>query len=139
MTRPLKQETCPVLRWFGESSAVSRSAVAVLVALCSVNPARAAEYVCKDVGPDWAWLGDHVAAWVEYVIIGSPGRHYDVGTGVFFHGRPWGTMNTYEGKVELTAYGAGALHAKQADQGLPFKVCATSSKIGAITILKVEF
>jgi transcriptional regulator with XRE-family HTH domain len=114
-------------------------AMTVLFVLCTPRPAEATDYICKEIGQEWVWLSDNVAMSVEYLIIGVSGRKYDVGTGVFFRGQPWGSVSGHEGKSEVTAYGVGALHVKQADQGPPFKVCATTSKLAAITIITVEF
>jgi hypothetical protein len=108
--------------------------------LCMTSaPADAADYLCKNVGQSWEWFGDHVALWIDYVVVGTPGRRYEVGTGVSINGSPWGSRDEYSGPAEFSAYGAGALHIRQADQGEPFKVCATSTGLKPITIIDAEF
>lgn len=101
--------------------------------------AHSADYICKLVGKDWAWFGDHVAMSIDYVVAGLPGRQYETGTGISFRGSPRGTRKIHTGKAEITAYGAGALHIRSADGGEPFKVCATSAGMSAITIMQREF
>jgi hypothetical protein len=112
--------------------------VALIVAT-SNSSGSAAAYLCKTVGSDWTWISDHVVGSITYLIVGVPGRTFEAGTGIFFRGRPWGSKENGSGTLRMTAYGAGALHIRQHDAGEPFKVCATSEAIEAITIIKAEF
>ncbi|WP_152997574.1 hypothetical protein [Methylobacterium sp. GXS13] len=120
------------------SAFIARLAAFVLIFYTN-SPALAANYLCKTVSSDWGWFSDHVAASITYLIVGSPGRTFEVGTGVFFRGKPWGSKEVGSGTVRITAYGAGALHIRQQGSGDPFKVCATSEAIEPITIIKAEF
>jgi hypothetical protein len=107
--------------------------------LYACTTAEAADYICKEVGKKWTWLGDHVVGSIEYVVIGAPGRRYEVGTGLFVQGQPWGSKRQGEGRLDFSAYGIGALHGRQIDEGSPLKVCATTNKLRAINLLTVEF
>lgn len=101
--------------------------------------ASASEHFCKDVDANWSWFGDHVASNISYFIVGSPGRKYEVGTGIFARGRPWGSRNSYSGQADVTAYGIGAIHIRKSDDGSPFKVCVTTAKLETVTIISSEF
>jgi hypothetical protein len=114
------------------------SACMMLVVFLSSH-SDAADYICKDVGQEWTWFSDHVVGSIVYWTFGAPGRHYEVGTGMFFRGRPWGSRNEFIGNDKVTAIGAGALHIRQKDGGAPFKVCITSSNAAAIDLPKLEF
>lgn len=103
------------------------------------NLAFADDYLCKVVGKQWEWFGDHVASSVDYVIIGQPNRQYEVGTGVSVFGSPWGWRSQHTGNSEISAWGAGALRIRQSDEGDPFKVCATAGKLDPIRIIDMEF
>ena len=129
------------MRWFANAFCclVCQLVLVALLGLYCIPRAAANEYICRTTSSEWTWLSDHVATWVDYIIVGAPGRRYEVGTGIFFRNRPWGTTSVHTGRSEVTAYGAGALHVKQADEGAPFKICGTSSNLGVITILKREF
>lgn len=105
----------------------------------AMAPATAAEHSCREVTNDWTWFSDHVALTVEYVIVGQPGRRYEVGTGLKIGGRPRGWRSQHSGNVKITAWGAGALHIRRDDDGPPFKVCVGPGKLSPITIMRVEF
>lgn len=112
-------------------------AAAITIPLCT--PAQAANYQCELVDQNWRWFSDHVALYVTYIVVGQPGRTYEVGTGVSISGKPRGKTQKQSGAVEVTAYGLGALHIRQSDSGNPFKVCATSEDIKPIKIISAEF
>jgi hypothetical protein len=119
-----------------------RHQLSILVSLAFIlsnSNVCAAAYLCKTVGNEWTWFSDHIVGSITYLIIGSPGRQYEAGTGVFFRGVPWGSKETGSDTLRMTAYGAGALHIRQHDLGAPFKVCATSQAIEPITIIHGEF
>lgn len=115
------------------------AAVALMGLVSPLTPALAAEYLCREVGADWTWFSDHVAAAVDYVIVGQPGRRYEVGTGLSMWGAPRGFRSTHAGEASVTAWGMGALHIRRADDGPPFKVCAGASHLKPIDIIKLEF
>jgi len=121
-------------------------AIAALLLTAAGHPVRAADVLCKDVGNDWTWFSDHVVGSITYVIVGSPGRKFEAGTGVFFRGKPWGSVvdggpvaDTNSYAARMTAFGAGALHVRQRDAGPPAKICATSTNVTAITIIQSYF
>lgn len=82
-------------------------------------------YICRNVGSDWLWFGDHAALSVSYATRGPLGRTYEVGTGLSVNGSPWGSRVKYAGDAEFSAYGIGALHIRRADDGPDFEVCAS--------------
>ncbi len=109
------------------------------IALGWSGQAYALDYLCKIVDGQWTWFGDHVAVTVTYIVVGSPGRAYETGTGVFIGGWPWGGWAVHSGTAKFSAYGIGALHVRKADDGEPFKVCATVKDLNPVTILRGEF
>ena len=119
--------------------AVLRAAMVALILATATNHCFAADYLCKTVGKDWTWFSDHVVGSISYLVVAAPNRTFEAGTGVFFRNRPWGTKASGSGTLKMTAYGAGALHIRQHDAGDPFKICATSQAIEAITIISAEF
>jgi hypothetical protein len=118
---------------------VLRAITAAVCLAISNSNASSAAYLCKTVGKDWRWFSDHVVGSMTYLIVGVPSRAFEAGTGIFFRGEPWGSKENGSGTLRITAYGAGALHIRQHDGGEPFKVCATSEAIKAITIIQAEF
>ena len=111
----------------------------VFVFTVSAANARAADYLCKSVDREWAWFGDHVAMSVTYLIVGTGGRWYEVGTGVFAKHQPLGWRQRLSGQSRVSGWGAGSLHIRQADDGEPLKVCVTLQDMSLITILQTEF
>lgn len=105
----------------------------------SISESVASSYLCKVIDRQWHWFSDHGAVWIEYVSVGQPGRTYEVGTGISVRGSPWGSRSRYSGNATFKAYGVGALHIRQADDGEPFKVCASAEKLKPIDIIKSEF
>lgn len=103
-----------------------------------VNAAYAADR-CKTVNSDWTWFSDHVAVWVTYVTEAAPNRRYEVGTGVSFGGKPRGRIQEVSGKVETTAYGAGAIHVRFVDDGGAGTICAAQGELKTIKFIDVEF
>lgn len=101
--------------------------------------AQASDYLCRDVGDGWTWFSDHMAASIEYLIVGPPGRRYEVGTGVMIAGAPRGWRSKHSDNAKVNAWGAGAIHVRKKDDGAPFKVCVGSGKLEPITIIKREF
>jgi hypothetical protein len=96
-------------------------------------------YRCKNLNRQWEWFSDHAALYVDYIVIGQPGRSYEVGTGVSVNRAPIGTRNVYSGHTIVRAYGFGSLHIRRADDGPTVKVCASSHNLEPITILSREF
>lgn len=115
-----------------------RSAV-IAIPLVLASSFASAKPRCNMVGPDWQWFGDHVAMSIDYVVVASPGRRYEVGTGPFIGGGPIGWRETYADGAELSAWGIGAVHIRQKDDGPPFKVCVDASGLTPITIFRQEF
>jgi hypothetical protein len=116
-----------------------RTLAFVFAFISSAGNVRAADYLCKSVDREWAWFGDHVAISVTYLIIGTGGRSYEAGTGVFARGQPFGWKQRLSGQSRVSGWGAGSLHIRQADDGEPFKVCVTLREMSLITILHTEF
>lgn len=107
-------------------------ALAVFAASAS-SPAYSNE-MCRRVVSEWVWFSDHVAFSVDYYVIGRGDRSFEVGTGMSVNGSVWG--KTQKGKIylEVTAYGAGAIHVRKADQGEDFDVCVGASKLEVIDL-----
>lgn len=119
--------------------AVASSLMAVL-SLCLTTPvAHATDYLCREVAADWLWFSDHAAASIEYIIVGQPGRRFEVGTGMSILGAPRGWRSVSIGNTTVTAWGVGAIHIRRADDGPPFKVCVGAGKLNPIDIVKIEF
>lgn len=95
---------------------------------------------CREVGKDWVWFEDHVAAYVTYSTRGPFGRTYEVGTGISVSGSPWGKRKKHSGDAEFNAYGMGALHIRKRDTGPDFVVCATGLGMKTLPIVpKTKF
>lgn len=116
-----------------------RAVLIVFLVLFSAATSLAADYICKDVGPSWSWFGDHVALRITYRTLGAGGRTYETGTGVSFRGSPLGSREKRVGAAEFNAYGAGALLIRQADDGPPFRVCATATDMDLVPIFRGQF
>lgn len=109
--------------------------------LLSASPSQAGppDYICRDVDRKWVWFGDHVASSVDYLVVGPADRTFEMGTGMFINGSPWGSRVKRSGTAKVTAYGAGAMHVRRADGGVSFKVCVTQQDIDPIKIIDEEF
>lgn len=116
-----------------------RCIATLIISLISSSAAADERYLCRFVGESWVWFSDHVAVSVGYLTVGPEGRTYETGTGISVSGSPWGKREKRKGTAEFSAYGAGALHIRRADEGADFKVCATSSGLRPITIIQSEF
>ena len=116
----------------------SFSALAVMIVLVGTTSARSDSF-CKEIGSDWVWFSDHVALWVSYVTEAAPNRKYAVGTGVSIGGKPRGQVREVSGKVETTAYGAGALHVRFVDNLGTGTVCAAQGNLKATQFIDEEF
>jgi hypothetical protein len=96
-------------------------------------------YICRSVGAEWTWFGDHVALSVSYATRGPRDRTYEVGTGLSVNGSPWGSRSKFSGDAEFSAYGIGALHIRRADAGADFDVCSSTIGLEVIPIVNTEF
>lgn len=114
------------------------SAPLVTIHLCT-GAFAASDERCETVGNDWRWFSDHFAASITYVTQAAPGRRYEIGTGVSFGGRPRGRVQEVEGKVEVTAYGLGALHMRFVDGHGPGTICAAQGSIRVVSFPSIEF
>lgn len=114
-------------------------ALSAMVSLMSSAALAEENFRCRDVGKEWVWFEDHVAVYVSYATKGPVGRTYEVGTGISVSGSPWGKRKKYSGEAEFNAYGAGALHIRQRDEGSSFEVCATGNGLGTIPIHRGNF
>jgi len=103
------------------------AAVAALVP----TPALAVD-LCRTVGKDWVWFGEHVALSVDYYVIGRGDRTFEVGTGLSVNGSVWGSTQKAKRYLEVTAYGAGAIHVRKVDEGENFEVCVGATKLEVI-------
>jgi len=118
------------------------TAVGTLLVLLSTvlpNVASSDEYRCQSTDADWVWFSDHFVASITYVTQAAPGRRYEIGTGVSFGGRPRGRIQEVEGKVEVTAYGLGALHMRFVDGLGPGTICAAQGSIRVVSFPAIEF
>ncbi len=120
-------------------AAVPRGFLLITLILSLPVPVAASSFICKEVKQDWVWFGDHVVSSISYTIVAPPGRKIEAGSGVFFRNKPRGSKQIFESQAKITAYGAGAMHIRVVDDRGPAKVCAATSELGAITILKMEF
>lgn len=123
----------------GCSGMFMKVAVLLLLSSALAAPVSSQDILCKTVGPDWSWFGDHFVRSITYLAVGTPGRKFEMGTGVFAWGKPWGSKIEVTGTGKMTAYGAGALHIRQIGPGSPFKVCMSSRDIEVVKILDKEF
>lgn len=114
---------------------VAFAAVGFTTSACYSEPT----YICRAVGADWTWFGDHVALSVSYATRGPRDRIYEVGTGLSVNGSPWGSRSKFSGDAEFTAYGIGALHIRRADDGSDFDVCSSTIGLDVIPIIKTDF
>ncbi len=94
-----------------------QSTGAAVLLLLLVPGSGVAAPLCREVGSAWQWFGDHVVLTIDYVIVGAHGRRYEVGTGPSVNGSPWGWRESYVGSAEVAAWGAGAIHIRQKDDG----------------------
>lgn len=105
-----------------------------LVVAFAATPNAFANEKCRSVGKEWVWFGDHVAWSVDYYVIGRGGQTFEVGTGLSVNGSVWGRTQKGKAYLEVTAYGAGAIHVRKADQGEDFEVCVGVSKLEVIDL-----
>lgn len=96
------------------------------------GPAQANE-MCRVVGHDWTWFGDHLALSVDYYIFGPGDRQFEVGTGLRVNGSVWGSTQVASGLVETTAYGVGSINVRRADDGPDFQICVGATKLEVIS------
>tara|TARA_R110002124_G_scaffold286787_2_gene468714 strand:+ start:477 stop:872 length:396 start_codon:yes stop_codon:yes gene_type:complete len=104
-------------------------------------PAQAlAEAICKEVGNNWEWFGDHAVSSIEYVIAfdKSQSSKISVGTGIFISGKPRGKIQDLAKEKKIDAYGIGAIHIKNKRDG-KVKVCVTTGKVSAISFYSDNF
>lgn len=113
--------------------------LALMLWLQTPTTTFANDYLCRTVGPDWTWFGDHATSTIDYGIVGEPDRTFEVGTGMFIAGSPWGWRSTHSSVAEVTAWGVGALHLRHKDSGSPIKICVTIQRLGTIEIIRREF
>lgn len=110
----------------------------MLAALVVAAPAVARDTHCKETGTNWTWFSDHVVSSITYVVEGGPGRKYEVGTGISIFGKPRGSTRMATGKIEVTAWGLGALYVRMRD-GARGIVCAEQGDIKTITFVSTDF
>jgi len=48
-------------------------------ALLASSAAHSASYICKQAGSNWEELSFHVLGSIEYVVVGPPGKQYEIG------------------------------------------------------------
>lgn len=115
---------------------IQRGFIATLLLACVPTHSFADDHFrCREVGENWVWFEDHLAAYVTYSTRGPHDRTYEVGTGMSVSGSPWGNRTKYTGDAEFNAYGMGALHIRKRDSGSNFVVCATGLGIGTLPIV----
>jgi hypothetical protein len=90
--------------------------------------------MCRRVGSEWVWFSDHVAFSVDYYVIGRGDRSFEVGTGMSVNGSVWGSTQIAKRSLQVTAYGAGAIHVRKADQGEDFDICVGATKLEVIDL-----
>lgn len=105
----------------------------------SAGSAEAENERCETVDREWIWFSDHAAFWISYVVEAAPGRRYKVGTGLSIGGKPRGGVREASGRVEVIAYGVGALHVRFVDDGEPATICAAQGDLKTVTFPAVEF
>lgn len=116
-----------------------RLSVGLFAGLLAIIPDIAHAERCKQVTDLWAWFSDHLVTSVTYVVQGPRGRIYEVGTGIKAWGAPRGTIHRGTEKIEVTAYGIGAIHVRLSDGGGPGTICVSEGNISTIDFLDIEF
>ncbi len=113
---------------------VLRVATAFAMSVSSTISPVFAEEMCKKIGSEWTWFGDHVAFTVDYYVAGPEARQFEVGTGMSVNGSVWGSTQHAKDFLEVTAYGAGAIHVRKYDQGEDFEVCVGVDRMTVIDL-----
>lgn len=111
-----------------------RIVIGLILVMYSGSAASMNDPLCKSVGENWEWFGDHLAGSIDYYVSGPTGRMYEVGTGISFNGTPWGTKSTHEGAYRVTAYGIGAIHIRLKEGGSPIKVCVSGNIVSLVPL-----
>lgn len=109
--------------------------------LCTLLPIQAlAEPICKEVGKNWEWFGDHAVSSIEYVVAFDKNQHskISVGTGIFIYGKPRGKIQNLATEKKIDSYGIGAIHIRN-ESGGKVKVCVTTESVSAISFYSDNF
>jgi len=116
-----------------------RLSFGLFAVLLAIMPNLAHAERCKQATDLWTWFSDHLVTSVTYVIQGPRGRIYEVGTGIKAWGAPRGTIHRGTEKIEVTAYGIGAIHVRLSDGGGAGTICVAEGNLSTINFLDIEF
>jgi len=109
--------------------------------LCIGLPLQAAATpICKEVGKNWVWFGEHAVSSIEYVVAFDKNESSEirVGTGIFIGGKPRGQIQGLVTEKQINAYGIGAIHVRNKAEK-KVKVCVTTGNISAISLYSDNF
>jgi hypothetical protein len=127
---------------FVDNPTIRKKKLAFLISLLCISlPVKVlAEPLCKNVGKQWEWFGDHVSSSIEYVVAFNiiDSSKIAVGTGLFLADEPRGDIVDLTKAAKIKAYGIGSIHIRNKSDG-SVKVCITSKNITAINFYSNNF
>jgi len=85
------------------------------VLFASPSPLLAQEWVQHTVGTNWTRIERYVFKWGEYDVVCQPDRRCELGSGIYFRGKPRGSRRTFSGKTKIKVFGVGELRVRAKD------------------------
>ncbi len=93
----------------------------------------------KEVGDEWTWFEDYVFLNADWTVNCPSDRTCQVGMGIFTAGSPLGEKIRFNGSLEFTTLGAGAIHVRVSDGKGPCRVRLDRGRVGLVPIIDKEF
>jgi hypothetical protein len=106
-----------------------------LFILMSSSSALSNTWVYTSIDDEWTWVQDYVLGTAIYTLSCEPSFTCEVGTGVFLFDQPYGSCYTFTGKLEITVYGAGSIHARIKKSGIKSNIGIIIGKYTPIKVL----
>ena len=111
------------------------SKIFIFLFLLIPSSALSNTWVYTTVTDEWTWIQDYILGTSIYTLSCEPSFVCEAGTGIFLFEQPYGSSYTFTGKLEITVYGAGSIHARIKQGGTKGDIGITIGKYTPIKVL----